>query len=407
MKRDIELEGKIVTKYAALGSVLDERGRRLWAAAESRSIGYGGAAVVSDATGISLPTIRRGCRELASGDYERERVRRPGAGRPRVGESQPGLVEALEKLVDPVSRGDPTSPLRWTCKSRAKLSAALAKVGWQVSSTSVGRLLHRLGYSLQSVRKSREGASHPDRNAQFEHINALADTFAQRHQPVISVDTKSKELVGDFKNNGREWQPKGMPEKALVHDFPQDASGKAIPYGIYDMSRNEAWVNVGRDHDTPAFAVASIRRWWSAMGKRAYGNAKALLITADAGGSNGYRSRAWKHELQKFADETRLRISVSHFPPGTSKWNKIEHRLFCHITQNWRGKPLRTFETIVDTIGNTRTASGLKVAAQLDKRNYPIGVVTTKAEMDALSLHAHEFHGEWNYELRPRTSLKR
>ena len=370
MKRDLELEATIVAKYAAFESVLDERGRRLWAAAESLSIGYGGAAVVSDATGISLPTIRSGRRQLASGDYERERVRRRGAGRPRLGVSQPGLKEALEQLVDPVSRGDPTSPLRWTCKSRAKLAAALTKAGWRVSSTSVGRLLHGLGYSLQSVRKSREGASHPDRNAQFEHINATADDFAQRNQPVVSVDTKSKELVGDFKNKGREWQPKGTPEKTLVHDFPQDASGKAIPYGVYDMTRNEAWVNVGRDHDTPAFAVASIRRWWRAMGKSAYRDAQELLITADAGGSNGYRSRAWKHELQKFADETNLRIRVSHFPPGTSKWNKIEHRLFCHITQNWRGKPLRSFETIVDTIGSTRTASGLKVKAQLDKRVY-------------------------------------
>ena len=406
MKRDLELEAKIVAKYAAIGSVLDERGRRLWAAAESVSIGYGGAAVVSDATGISLPTIRSGRRELACGDYERGRIRRPGAGRPTLDVSQPGLVEALERLVDPVSRGDPSSPLRWTCKSRAKLAAALTKAGWQVSSTSVGRLLHGLGYSLQSVRKTREGVSHPDRNAQFEHINTTADDFAQRNQPVISVDTKSKELVGDFKNTGREWQPKGMPEKTLVHDFPQDASGKAIPYGVYDMARNETWVNVGRDHDTPAFAVASIRRWWNAMGKSAYRNARELLITADAGGSNGYRSRAWKYELQKFADETNLRIRVSHFPPGTSKWNKIEHRLFCHITQNWRGKPLRTFETIVDTIGNTRTASGLKVKAQLDKRTYPTGVVTTKAQMDALSLHAHEFHGEWNYELRPRTTPK-
>jgi len=406
MQRDLELEANIVAKYAAIESVLDERGRRLWAAAESVSIGYGGAAVVSDATGISLPTIRSGRRELTSGDYERERVRRPGGGRPSLGESQPGLKEALERLVDPVSRGDPCSALRWTCKSRAKLAAALTKAGWRVSSTSVGRLLHTLGYSLQSVCKSREGISHPDRNAQFEHINATADDFIQRTQPVVSVDTKSKELVGDFKNKGREWQPKGTPEKALVHDFPQDASGKAIPYGVYDMARNEAWVNVGRDHDTPAFAVASIRRWWNAMGKSAYREAQELFITADAGGSNGYRSRAWKHELQKFADETKLRIRVSHFPPGTSKWNKIEHRLFCHITQNWRGRPLRTFETVVDTIGNTRTASGLKVKAKLDKRKYPTGVVTTKAEMESLSLHAHEFHGEWNYELRPRTSLK-
>ena len=402
MKRDLELEAKIVAKYAAIEGVLDERGRRLWAAAESLSIGYGGDAVVSDATGISRPTIRSGRRQLASGSYERERVRRPGAGRPRLGISQPGLKEALEQLVDPMTRGDPTSPLRWTCKSRARLTAALTKAGWQVSSTSVGRLLHELGYSLQSVRKTREGTSHPDRNAQFEHINATADDFLQRKQPVVSVDTKSKELVGDFKNKGREWQPKGTPEKTLVHDFPQDATGKAIPYGVYDMARNEAWVNVGRDHDTPAFAVASIRRWWRAMGERAYPEATELLITADAGGSNGYRSRAWKHELQKFADETNLRVRVSHFPPGTSKWNKIEHRLFCHITQNWRGKPLRTFETIVDTIGNTRTASGLRVKARLDKRKYPTGVVTTKAEMKALSLHPQDFHGEWNYELRPQ-----
>jgi hypothetical protein len=316
------------------------------------------------------------------------------------------VKEALEQLVDPVTRGDPTSPLRWTCKSRAKLTAALSKAGWQVSSTTVGRLLHELGYSLQSVRKSREGTSHPDRNAQFEHINTTADDFLQRKQPVVSVDTKKKELVGDFKNDGREWQPKQTPEKTLVHDFPQDATGKAIPYGVYDMARNEAWVNVGRDHDTPAFAVASIRRWWSAMGKSTYPDAEELLVTADAGGSNGYRSRAWKHELQKFADETKLRIRVSHFPPGTSKWNKIEHRLFCHITQNWRGKPLRTFETIVDLIGNTRTPAGLRVKAKLDKRKYPTGVVTTKAEMDALSLHQDAFRGEWNYELHPRTSWK-
>lgn len=403
MKRDLELEAMIVAKYAAIESVLDERGRRLWAAAESVSIGYGGDAVVSDATGISRPTIRSGRRQIESGNYEQERIRRPGAGRPRIGKSQPGVKEALEKLVDPVTRGDPRSPLRWTCKSKEKLSAGLSKAGWQVSSTTVGRLLHELGYSLQSVRKSREGTSHPERNAQFEHINATADDFLQRQQPVVSVDTKKKELVGDFKNPGREWQPKQTPERTLLHDFPQDAKGKAIPYGIYDMARNEAWVNVARDHDTPAFAVASIRRWWSAMGKSAYSDAEELFITADAGGSNGYRSRAWKHELQKFADETNLRIRVSHFPPGTSKWNKIEHRLFCHITQNWRGKPLRSFETIVDLIGNTRTAAGLRVKAKLDKRTYPTGAKITMAEMEALSLHRHEFQGEWNYELHPRT----
>lgn len=406
MRRDIELEATIVEKYAAIKEVLDERSRRLWAAAESRAIGYGGDAVVSDATGISRPTIRAGRREIEAGVTLTGRVRRAGAGRPSIEATQPGIKEALENLVDPLTRGDPCSPLRWTCKSKANLTAALLKVGWRVSSTTVGRLLHELGYSLQSVRKSREGSSHPDRNAQFEHINATADDYLQRGQPVVSVDTKKKELVGDFKNNGREWQPKGHPEPCLVHDFAQDASGKAIPYGVYDMGRNEAWVNVGRDHDTPAFAVASIRRWWKSMGSRHHGDAEELYITADAGGSNGYRSRAWKHELQKFADETGLRLRVSHFPPGTSKWNKIEHRLFCHITQNWRGKPLRSFETIVDLIGSTRTATGLRVRAKLDKRKYPKGVVVTKSEMDALSLHRDEFRGEWNYELHPRESWK-
>jgi hypothetical protein len=271
-----------------------------------------------------------------------------------------------------------------------------------VSSTTVGRLLHELGYSLQSVRKSREGTSHPDRNQQFEHINSTAALFLRQREPVISVDTKKKELVGDFKNAGREWQPQDTPEKALVHDFPGDAIGKAIPYGVYDMARNEAWVSVGRDHDTPKFAVASIRQWWKMMGKPAYPEAKQLLITADAGGSNGYRSLAWKHELQRFADDARLIIHVSHFPPGTSKWNKIEHRLFCHITQNWRGKPLRTFETIVDLIGNTSTAAGLRVKAKLDSRKYRTGVEITKAQMRGLSLRPHKFRGEWNYELQPR-----
>jgi len=268
-------------------------------------------------------------------------------------------------------------------------------------------MLNRLGYRLQSVRKRNEGASHPDRNAQFEHINATADEYLFAGQPVISVDTKKKELVGDFKNGGREWHPTGTPESVLVHDFPQDAIGKAVPYGVYDMGRNEAWVNVGKSCDTPQFAVASIRRWWSEMGKRAYPGARALFITADSGGSNGYRSRAWKHELQKFADDVNLRICVSHFPPGTSKWNKIEHRLFCHITQNWRGKPLRSFETIVDLIANTRTQTGLKVKARLDKRKYKKGITITKAQMEALSLQPDEFRGEWNYVLHPREKLER
>lgn len=402
MARDDALEAVIVTKYATLSNVLDERGRRLWAASESASIGYGGDSLVSSATGLARETIRKGRREISAGLTVTNRLRQEGAGRPGINVSQPGIKEALEKLVDPNTRGDPTSPLRWTCKSRAKLSLGLSKSGWRISSTTVGRLLHELGYSLQSVRKSREGSAHPDRNEQFEYINATADSFLQRTQPVISVDTKKKELIGDFKNQGKEWHPKSSPEKSLVHNFPQDSIGKAIPYGVYDLAHDEAWVSIGRDHDTATFAVASIRKWWSAMGKINYPNAKELFITADAGGSNGYRSRSWKFELQRFADEINIPIWVSHFPPGTSKWNKIEHRLFCHITQNWRGKPLRTFETIVDLIGNTRTKSGLRVVAKLDKQKYPIGKLITNFEINSLKLESHRFHGEWNYKLMPR-----
>jgi len=306
--------------------------------------------------------------------------------------------------VDPLTRGDPTSPLRWTCKSRAQLTAALTAAGWRVSSSAVGRLLHALGYRLQALRKTREGQQHPDRNAQFEHINATAATFLRRGQPVISVDTKKKELVGDFKNAGREWQPTQTPEHVQVHDFPSQAAGKAIPYGVYDMARNEAWVSVGRDHDTSAFAVAAIRQWWSMMGRAAYPAATHVLITADAGGSNGYRTRAWKTELQRLADALRLRITVCHFPPGTSKWNKIEHRLFCHISTNWRGRALRTLETIVDLIGHTSPATGLRVRAKLDKRRYRTGATVTAAEMRAVALHRHAFHGDWNYEIRPRAT---
>jgi hypothetical protein len=400
--RDEEVEATLVGKYSAIAPVLDERARRLWAAAESRAIGYGGDSLVSAATGLARDTIRKGRLEIAKGVASTDRVRRAGAGRPSFKKTQPGLEEALERLVDPLTRGDPMSPLRWTCKSRAKLAAALSEDGWTVSSTSVGRLLNGLGYRLQAVQKSREGESHPDRNEQFEYINTTAEAYLRRKQPVVSVDTKKKELVGDFKNGGREWQPKGTPDKVLVHDFPDDSIGKAIPYGVYDMARNEAWVNVGRDHDTPGFAVASIRQWWKMMGHEAHPEATELFITADAGGSNGYRARAWKVELQKFADDSGLRIRVSHFPPGTSKWNKIEHRLFCHITQNWRGKPLRTFETIVDLIGNTRTEAGLRVKAKLDSRKYSTGVEVTKVEMQNLSLRPHSFHGEWNYELQPR-----
>lgn len=396
------MEALIVEKFAAVSPVLDERGRRLWAAAESRSIGYGGDSLVSAATGLARETIRKGRREIERGVKVDGRVRRPGAGRPSIDDTQAGIREALEGMVDPLTRGDPGSPLRWTCKSRAKLAAALCTQGFTVSSTTVGRLLNELGYRLQSVRKSREGASHPDRDAQFEYINATAAAFLGDGQPVISVDTKKKELVGDFRNAGREWQPSGAPEKVLVHDFPSDGLGKAIPYGVYDMARNEAWVSVGRDHDTPAFAVASIGQWWRKMGRTAYPEAAALYITADAGGSNGYRSRNFKHELQRFADDTGLCIRVSHFPPGTSKWNKIEHRLFCYITQNWRGTPLRSFETIVDLIGNTRTTKGLRVKAKLDKRRYPTGIKVSNAQMKALSMKRDDFQGDWNYEIHPR-----
>jgi hypothetical protein len=385
-----------------MGPVLDERGRRLWAAAEAAAIGFGGDAVVSSATGVARATIRVGRAELAAGVRATGRVRRPGAGRPGIEATYPGIREALDRLVAPVTRGDPMSPLRWTCKSTAKLAGALTRDGFRVSATTVGRLLSTLGYRQHALQKAREGAAHPDRNAQFEHINATAVAFMARRQPVISVDTKKKELVGDFKVGGREWQPRGTPERVRVHDFPGDAVGKAIPYGVYDMARNEAWVSVGQDHDTPAFAVASIRQWWRMMGRRAYPRATALYITADAGGSNGYRARAWKAALQQLADALRLHIHVSHFPPGTSKWNKIEHRLFCHITQNWRGRPLRTFETVVELIGHTRTATGLRVKATLDAGRYATGVKVTPAEMRALALHPHPFHGDWNYELRPR-----
>jgi hypothetical protein len=387
VKRDTDLEATLVAKYVVMAPLLDERARRLWAAAESAALGYGGDAVVSSATGLARQTIRNGRHELAKGLTAPGRIRRPGAGRPGIEQVQPGLTEALGILIEPATRGDPMSPLRWTCKSKAKLAGALTAEGWSVSASTVGRLLHGLGFQLHALQKAREGTAHPDRNAQFEHIAATATTFLQRHQPVISVDTKKKELVGDFKNAGREWQPTGTPERVRVHDFPGDAIGKAIPYGVYDMARNEAWVSVGRDHDTPAFAVASIRQWWTMMGRQAYPAADALYITADAGGSNGYRTRGWKTALQRLADDLRLAIHVSHFPPGTSKWNKIEHRLFCHITENWRGRPLRTFETIVALIGHTRTATGL---------------VVTPAEMRALALHPHPFHGDWNYELRPR-----
>lgn len=402
MRHDLELEAIIRAKYIALEGVLDERGRRLWAATESRTVGYGGDAVVASATGLARATIRAGREELKKGDIVEGRQRRLGGGRKTLATTQDGWVDALEAMVAPTTRGDPMSPLQWTSKSTRHLTDELRRQGFQISHTSVGRKLHDLGYSLHALRKSREGAEHPDRNAQFEYISAMVQEFQERNQPVISVDTKKKELVGNFKNGGREWQPKGHPEAVNVHDFPGDAVGKAIPYGVFDVTRNEAWVSVGRDHDTPAFAVASIRQWWKTMGRPAYPRATELLITADAGGSNGYRARAWKLELQELADETGLLIHVCHFPPGTSKWNKIEHRLFCHITQNWRGKPLTSFETIVNLIGRTRTTKGLRVKARLDKRRYPTGTEVKKADMKRLALRSDDFHGDWNYQLEPR-----
>ena len=360
---------------------------------------------MSAATGIARATIRSGRNELKEGNSpEGGKLRRAGAGRPRVETTSPGVTAALERLVDPATRGDPESPLKWTSKSKAKLAAGLRKLGFWLSSTTVGRILQELGYSLQAIQKGREGLSNPDRDRQFENIAATAKDFLECGEPAISVDTKKKELVGDFKNAGQEWQPKGEPERSLVHDFPSDATGKAIPYGIYDMARNEAYVNVGCDHDTSAFAVASIRRWWVTMGRNAYPEAESLLITADAGGSNGYRSRAWKVELQKFASEFGLTVQVCHFPPGTSKWNKIEHRLFCHITKNWRGRRLLTFETIVDLIGSVRTGTGLKVRAKLDERKYPKGIVVTDSELSEVQILKNEFRGEWNYTIQPSQS---
>src|SRR5438094_5367207 len=389
-----------------MAPLLDERARRLWAAAESVAIGYGGDALVSSATGLARETIRNGRRELAQGVEAAGRIRRPGAGRPDIEQTQPGVTEALDLLVEPLTRGDPMSPLRWTCKSRAKLAAALTTQGWRVSSTTVGHLLHALGYRLQALRKTQEGTSHPDRNAQFEHINATAAAFLEPAQPVISVDTKKKELVGDFKNAGQVWRPAGEPETVRVHDFLIPAQGKAVPYGVYDLTRNAGWVSVGIDHDTASFAVRTIGRWWQKMGRPRYRRARALFITADAGGSNGARVRRWKWELQRLANRTRLAITVCHLPPGTSKWNKIEHRLFSYISTNWRGQPLVSLAVIVNLIGSTRTAAGLRVRCELDRGAYPKGQDVTDSEMATLNLVPHRFHGDWNYTIHPRRGRK-
>ena len=391
-------------RFRALAGELNERQRRLWAAAEARSHGRGGIAATARATGIHQDTIRSGMRELESGErLPAGRVRRAGAGRKPLTETDPTLLEDLQALVDGDTRGDPESPLLWTAKGVRQLADALRELGHQVHFASVAKLLRQLGYSLQANRKTKEGASHADRDAQFAHINATAKAALDAGQPVISVDTKKKELVGDFKNGGREWRPRGSPELVRTHDFKDPELGKAIPYGIYDLANDEGWVAVGIDHDTAQFAVASIQGWWEHLGRERYPHATSLTITADCGGSNGNRTRLWKTELQRLADDTGLEIGVCHFPPGTSKWNKIEHRLFSFISRNWRAKPLVSLEVIISLIAATTTRTGLEVFAQLDQRTYPDKVRVSDAELAAVNLHGAPFHPDWNYSIRPRT----
>jgi transposase len=395
------LESKRVNE--TLRPWLDERARRLLAAAESQAIGPRGISAVSRATGVSRRVIRQGMAELKQPTaFVPGRIRRAGGGRKKAVDLDPSFKTDLEQLLESTTRGDPEAPLRWTCKSVRKLTAELKRLRHRVSHQVVADLLHELGYSLQANRKTNEGASHPDRNAQFEHLNAKVKWSLSRKEPVISVDTKKKELVDDFKNGGRELRPKGDPEKVRVHDFIDKELGRATPYGIYDIGRNSGWVSVGVDHDTAEFAVQSIRRWWRSMGQQTYPRAKRLLITADCGGSNGSRLRLWKWELQKLADETGLRIAVCHFPPGTSKWNKIEHRLFSFITQNWRGKPLISLQAIVSLIAATTTATGLRVYSELDTASYESGVKVSDQEIAQIKLRRDKFHGDWNYEIPPR-----
>jgi transposase len=393
----------ITARYEALKPVLDERTRRLVAAAESQAIGKGGISSVSKATGISRPVIRQGIAELKDpASLAPGRIRRKGGGRKKAVDQDVSLKSDLQRLLESTTRGDPEAPLRWTCKSVRQLTTELTRMKHRISHQVVADLLHSLGYSLQANRKTKEGTNHPDRNAQFEHLNGKVKWCLGRRQPVISVDTKKKELVGDFKNNGQEWRPKGEPEQVRVHDFVDPELGRATPYGIYDLGRNNGWVSVGMDHDTAEFAVETIRRWWRSMGQPAYPQATRLLITADAGGSNGSRLRLWKLELQKLADETGLRIVVCHFPPGTSKWNKIEHRLFSYISQNWRGKPLRSFETIVSLIAATTTSTGLQVHAELNTESYRAGLKVSDQELAEIKIRRDKFHGDWNYEIQPR-----
>jgi transposase len=394
----------ITARYEALKPVLDERARRLLAAAESQVVGKGGISLVAQATGISRPVIRQGLAELRNPDtLPPGRIRRKGGGRKKAVEKDDSLTSDLQNLLESTTRGDPESPLRWTCKSVRQLTGELTRMKHRVSHQVVADLLHSLGYSLQANSKTKEGTNHPDRNAQFEHLNGKVKWCLGRRQPVISVDTKKKELVGDFKNNGQELRPKGSPELVRVHDFVDPELGRAAPYGIYDLGRNSGWVSVGMDHDTAEFAVETIRRWWRSMGQPSYPNATRLLITADAGGSNGSRLRLWKLELQKLADETGLRIVVCHFPPGTSKWNKIEHRLFSFISQNWRGKPLRSFEAIVSLIAATTTSTGLRVHAELNTETYAAGIKVSDQAFAQIKIRRDKFHGDWNYEIQPRS----
>jgi len=398
----MDRDASIKERYAVLTAVLDERSRRLLAAAESQVIGRSGITAVSKATGVSRRVIRQGMAELKNpSSLAAGRVRRPGGGRKKAIDRDPALKDDLEKLLESTTRGDPEVPLRWTCKSVRNLTAELKQQGHAVSHQVVADLLHELGYSLQANRKTKEGTSHPDRNAQFEHLNAQVKRYVAAKDPVISVDTKKKELVGDFKNGGRELRPKGDPEKVRVHDFIDKELGRATPYGIYDIGRNTGWVSVGVDHDTAEFAVQSIRRWWRTMGRQTYPRAKRLLITADSGGSNGARLRLWKVELQKLADEIGLRVAVCHFPPGTSKWNKIEHRLFSFISQNWRGKPLISLEVIISLIAATTTSTGLRVHSELDNRYYQPGIKVSDAELAQVNLRRDKFHGDWNYQIVP------
>jgi hypothetical protein len=398
---------RIRSKFISLQAVMDERMRRQWAASEAAQIGWGGVTAVAAATGLSRNTITTGLHELRYREsHPREvvepRVRRPGGGRKQLIEIDPTLWEALEKMIDPLTRGDPESPLRWTCKSTRRLAEELTRQRHHVSDRTVAALLKSAGYSLQANRKTNEGASHPDRDAQFGYINRRVREFQRQQQPVISVDTKKKELVGEFKAVGTEWQPKGTPTKVNVHDFPDKKLGKAIPYGIYDLVSNEGWVSVGIDHDTAQFAVASIRRWWTEMGASRFPRAQKLMITADGGGSNSSRNRLWKVALQELANELQLPLQVSHFPPGTSKWNKIEHRLFSFITKNWRGRPLTSYQVIVELISNTTTEAGLIVKAAIDTTDYKTGVKISDEELAKVNIRRARFHGEWNYTIIPR-----